>query len=80
MQGHGLQVTLTETRDSLSGFRAAVGRVKGWRARVDLANEKVSARIEKFVNSLEYLLASISRASEIIDEKLMSDDAEGESS
>jgi hypothetical protein len=57
-----------------------MGGIKGWSARVDRANRKVSAQIENFINGLEYLLAWTSRASEIIDEKLMSDDAESESS
>jgi hypothetical protein len=76
----GLHATLIETHGSLSGFRDAIESVKGWSARVDRANRKVSGQIEKVIGSLDYLLASTSRASEIIDEKLMSDDDGGESS
>jgi hypothetical protein len=75
----GLQATLVETRASLSGFQEAIASTKGWSARVDRANRKVSGQIEKVINSLDYLMASTSRASEIIDEKL-SDEAASESS
>ena len=52
------------------GFRGAIESTKGWSARVDRANHKVMAEIDKLVSSFDYLLASASRGREIIEEKL----------
>ncbi len=65
-----LQDSITQTRESMLGFREAIESTKGWSARVDRANRKVIAQIDNLVSSFDYLLASTSRGREIIEEKL----------
>lgn len=68
----GLRDTLGETRASMTGFKEAIDGVKGWSARVDRANRKVLTEIDKLINILDYLLASVSRGQGIAEEKLTS--------
>jgi uncharacterized protein Yka (UPF0111/DUF47 family) len=65
-----LQDSITQTKESMLGFRKAIESTKGWSTRVDRANRKVIAQIDNLVNSFDYLLASTSRGREIIEEKL----------